>query len=220
MIDTALSRRAIALVGSGIVTLSIARRLRAAPRDVVFDVFRKGSKIGTHAIQFGGTGGQLKVANRLNLVVKVAFVTVYRYDQVGEDEWEGDVLVRTRVQTNDDGKDSLVVAEARGDKLAVQGPMGAYATPLGAMTDLSFWNQAITRGRPVIDSQNGELMDIEFKPSTRERIEVLGRAIDAQRFPMATTKGRSGTVWYDDDSSLVKAVVLTRGETLNYELVG
>jgi hypothetical protein len=53
-----------------------------------------------------------------------------------------------------------------------------------------------------------------------ERIEVLGRAIEAQRFPMATTKGRSGTVCYDDGGNLVKAVVLTRGETLNYELAG
>ena len=36
---------------------------------------------------------------------------------------------------------------------------------------------------------------------------------------MAATKGRSGTVWYDDaGGNLVKAIVLTRGETLNYEL--
>ena len=35
---------------------------------------------------------------------------------------------------------------------------------------------------------------------------------------MAATKGRSGTVWYDDAGGLVKAIVLTRGETLAYAL--
>ncbi len=86
------------------------------------------------------------------------------------------------------------------------------------MTDLSFWNQAITRGQPLIDSQNGELIKIEVKAGTAERIEVQGRMVDAERFAMAATKGRSGTVWYDADGNLIKAIVLTRGETLNYEL--
>ena len=100
------------------------------------------------------------MTSRLDLAVKVAFITAYRYEQTGEDEWEDDVLVRTRIETNDDGKDSLVVAEARGGKLAVTGPTGNYETALGAMTDLSFWNEAITRRQPLIDSQNGELIQI------------------------------------------------------------
>jgi hypothetical protein len=37
---------------------------------------------------------------------------------------------------------------------------------------------------------------------------------------MAVTKGRSGTVWYDDAGNLVKAIVLTRGETVTHWLVG
>jgi hypothetical protein len=63
------------------------------------------------------------------------------------------VLVRTRIETNDDGKATLVVAETRDGQLAVEGPTGTYATPLGAMTDLSFCNEVITRGRSVIDRQ-------------------------------------------------------------------
>ena len=39
------------------------------------------------------------------------------------------MLVRTRIETNDDGKNSLVVAEVRDGKLAVEGPPGNYATP-------------------------------------------------------------------------------------------
>jgi hypothetical protein len=111
-----------------------------------------------------------------------------------------------------------VVAEARGGQLAVDGPAGSYATRLGAMTDLSFWNEAITRGPPLVDSQTGELIKIRVEPGAREQVVVRGQTLAARRFRMAGTKGRSGTVWYDDAGSLVKAVVITRGETLDYEL--
>ena len=47
---------------------------------------------------------------------------------------------------------------------------------------------------------------------------MRGQPVEARRFSMTGTKGRSGTVWYDDAGSLVKAVVITRGETLEYQL--
>jgi hypothetical protein len=216
-----MSRRAaIVIVGGGMVGVGLAPVAVAVPADLTFDVFRKGSHIGTHAIRFDQGDGTLKVTSRLDLAVKVAFITAYRYEQTGQDEWQDDVLVRTRIETNDDGRDTLVVAEARDGQLAVEGPTGTYTTALGAMTDLSFWNEAITRGQPVIDSQTAELIKIQVQPGTRERIVVRGRDVEARRFAMGATKGRSGTVWYDESGNLLKATVVTRGETLNYELAG
>ena len=216
---SALGRRGmVQLIGGGVLAAAFVRPAWSAPSDLLFNVFRKGSMIGTHRIGFAGDAERLSVTNLLDLTVKVAFITVYRYEQSGEDEWQKDILVRTRVATNDDGDKSIVAAKSRDGQLAVEGPRGSYAAPLGAMTDLSFWNQAITRGNPVIDSQNGELIDIKVQPSTRETLEVLGRKIETERFPMAGTRGRSGTVWYDDEGKLVRALVLTRGETLTYEL--
>jgi Family of unknown function (DUF6134) len=184
---------------------------------MVFNIVRKGAIIGTHSIQFAGPAQSLKVTNLTDISVKVAFITAYRYQQHGEDEWTGDRLVRSRIATNDDGTKSLVLAEQRNGALAVQGPSGNYGAPPGTMTDLSFWNRAITRGNPLIDSENGELIDIKLQPSTRERLEVLGRTVDVERFPMSGTRGRSGTLWFDAENNLVRAVVLTRGQTLTYE---
>ena len=72
------------------------------------------------------------MTSRLDLTVKMAFITAYRYEQTGEDDWQDDVLVRTRIETNDDGKDTLVVAEARDGKLAVEGPDRRRTTPAWA----------------------------------------------------------------------------------------
>ena len=210
-------REALALMGS-LLAVGAAGPALAAPADATFDVFRKGSHIGTHTIRFTSSGSGLAVTSELDLAVKVAFITAYRYQQIGRDEWQDDVLQRTRIETHDDGKDTVVQAEVRDGQLAVEGLTGSYTTPLGAMTDLSFWNEAITRGQAVIDSQTAELIKIEVEPGIRERIELRGQMTEARRFAMAATKGRSGTVWYDDAGNLVKAIVLTRGETLNYQL--
>ena len=212
-------REAITLAGSGIVAIGFANRAAAAtPADIQLNVYRKGSLIGTHAIQFSQAGATLKVTSQVDLRVKVAFITVFSYQQTANDDWENEVLVRTRIQTNDDGKETLVQAEARDGQLAVQGPSGSYTTPLGAMTDISFWNQAITQGPALIDSTSAELIKIQVEGGAKEQITVRGQAVDARRFSMTGTKGRSGSVWYDDAGSLVKAIVTTRGETLGYEL--
>jgi Domain of unknown function (DUF6134) len=216
----ATRRQAVALVGGGIVAGALGRAVPAGslPSDLTFDIFRKGSRIGTHTVRFAAAGGGERVTSRVELAVKMAFVTLYRYEQTGEDEWRDGVLVRTRIRTNDDGQDFLVEAEAEGGALAISGAAGRYEATLGTMTDLNFWNEAITRQARLIDSQNGELVQVAVRPEPSEAIPVLGRAVQARRFAMTGTKGRSGTVWYDPDGRLVKAVVVTRGTTLGYEL--
>ena len=108
-------RQATVLVGCGIAAAAIrpARAAAAVPADMLFDVSRKGDRIGTHAIRFTQDGGGLRVASQLDLTVKMAFITVYRYEQTGQDDWQDGALVRTSIRTIDDGKDTLVVAEAR-----------------------------------------------------------------------------------------------------------
>ena len=211
-------RQAIALAGSGMMVGFVNRVVAAAPARIQLNVYRKGSLIGTHVIGFSQTSSILKVTSQIDLQVKVAFITVYSYQQTANDDWENGVLVRSRIQTNDDGKETLVQAEVRDGQLVVQGPSGSSTTQLGAMTDISFWNQAITQGPALIDSQTAELIKIQVEGGTKERIMVRGQAVEARRFSMTGTKGRSGSVWYDDAGSLVKAIVTTRGETLDYEL--
>jgi hypothetical protein len=85
------------------------------------------------------------------------------------------------------------------------------------MTDLNFWNEAITQQPLLIDSQNAEIVKVACSPDTLETIRVQGRPVRARRFAINASKGRSGTVWYDEAGRLVKASVVTRGETLDYQ---
>lgn len=213
-------RAAMAWLGGVPPMILLPGRVFAADlAELRFDVHRKGTKIGEHVLLFTRTAGGQHVASHVDLVVKLAFVTAYRYRQDARDEWQGGVLVGTSIETDDNGAVTKVTAEAQGERLYVSGPEGDYALAVGAMTDLNFWNTAIVRQDRLIDSQNGELIAVAVRPDGMERVEVRGQPVEASRYVMSGTKGRSGTIWYDKAGTLVKATVLTRGERLEYALV-
>lgn len=209
-------RAALAVLGGGALT-ALPAWAAEPPGRLRFAVFRKGAPIGEHEFRFTPTARGQRVDSRIDLAVKMAFVTVYRYAQEGRDEWRDGVLVRTDIATDDNGERTRVQAAAEGDRLRVSGPGGGYDLALGSMTDLNFWNPGITRQTSLIDSQNAELVRIAVTFEGTERLRTRGAVVDARRFVMGGTKGRSGTIWYDADGSLVKALVNTRGERLDYE---
>jgi len=216
-------RRALAIAGGGLLAVAGTPGLLAhaatVEQDRRFKVYRKGSQIGTHSIRFSRQDdGSRLVHVDVDLAVKVAFMTLFRYRQEAEDRWRDGVLVGARVQTNDDGKSFQVAITEQNGRLAVDGPHGAYQVDLGIMTDLSFWNENIVRLSRLIDAKDGELGSVRIAPGTSDSIEVGGQRIQAQRFSMAASRKRSGMIWYDETGAWVKASLNTRGELLDYEL--
>jgi hypothetical protein len=191
----------------------------AVPASVAFDVYREGEKIGFHRIDFASAAAGLAIDVAIELEVKLAFVTLYHYRQEGHDLWQNGVLTRTRVRTDDNGEASTLVAEARGGRLEVAGAKGELTVPLGTMTDLCFWNEAIVGSQEVLDAQTGEVAPLRSEAGPRETIEADGRNILASRYTVSGTRGRTGTIWYDANRRWVKAVITTRGERLEYRLV-
>jgi hypothetical protein len=213
-------RRTLAVIGGGLLAAGFGPAAAAAARpDRRFKVYRQGTAIGSHTVRFGAADGGMRVASRLDLAVKVAFVTLFHYRQTAEDLWRGGVLVQSRIETDDDGRKTRIVVERRDGKLAVEGRHGGYSVDLGAMTDLCFWHEGITRQRYLIDGKDGELTRIATGPGVEETIRVGDAIIAARRFTIKVSEKRSGTIWYDAAGNWVKARLNTRGETLDYELV-
>lgn len=216
----ATSRRGAIAGGCGAVVAQLlaAAAVHAAPRDLRFEILMGGRKIGEHGLRFAATAQGHRVASEIDIAVKIAFVTAYRYVQTGEDVWQDAMLATTRITTADNGERTRVTAEMQGERLVVTGPAGVYALPPGAMTDLAFWSEAITRQPRLIDSQNGELVTVAVTADGTERVQISGTEVQARRFALAGSRNRSGLVWYDDGGRLVRAEVRTRGRTLDYRL--
>ena len=212
------------ILGAGACALGLlagapARAAAAKPADRVFDVLRRGSTIGRHRITFRQSGGQILADTDIQLAVRAAFIVVFRYRQTGEDVWEDGALVRSDVATNDDGKESRVTLGRAGDRLAGRGPRGAIDLPLGSMTDLNWYDRRIMERPQVLDAQNGAVNPLVRQGPLTETIEVGGRQIQATRYEVAAGS-QSGIIWYDETGSWTKGILRTKGEELDYRLVG
>lgn len=217
-----LSRRTLlgsALAATGSLILPAGTLAGTSTVDRTFRVLRKGEDIGRHHIAFAREGGGLQVDVEVELAVKMAFITVYRFRQSGRDLWRDGLLVQAHTLTDDDGKQSELVARAARGGLEVEGASGSRLVPLGSMTDLCFWNDEILRAPQVVDTQTGEATRLRTqRVGTGTRL-VSGREIVATSYRVDAGDGRAGTVWYDEKEAWVGADFTTRGERLVYELV-
>lgn len=217
-------RRLLRLGGLGLAwAMRPARAAEALPADLLFDVYRKGSLIGTSDIRFRAEAEGFTATTVMELAVKLAFITVFRFRQEARELWQGGRLVRSDVVTDDDGRVTHVEVRPTGDELTVEGPRGIYRVPAGTMTDLGFWNPAIINARAIVDGQHGELMPLRLIPPVEETVTVAGRAMRATRYGFIATQtqegtAREGTVWYDRGGRWVRCELLTRGERLTLEL--
>lgn len=217
-----LARRALlgsALAVTGSLLLPTGTLAGTSTVDRTFRVLRKGEDIGRHHVTFAREGDGLQVDVEVELAVKIAFITVYRFRQSGRDFWRDGLLVEAHTVTDDDGKQSELVARVAKGGLEVEGASGSRVVPLGSMTDLCFWNDDILRAPQVVDTQTGEATRLRTQRiGTAPRL-VAGREIVATRYRVDAGDGRAGTVWYDETEAWVGADFTTRGERLVYELV-
>src|SRR5690606_27129350 len=94
------------------------------PRDVAFDVYRKGELIGAHEIAFRRNGDDLEATIDIRLQVDVLFLPVYRYRHQNRETWRDGRLVRIETETDDNGDSFYVKGEAGPDGFRVESTAG------------------------------------------------------------------------------------------------
>jgi hypothetical protein len=181
---------------------SASARAEDAPRELAFDVFRKGEPIGSHVIKFErGASGELAVSIDIRLEVKLLFVTVFRYEHRNHEVWRDGRLQRIETRTNDDGKDFFVKGALGPQGFAVESSSGTYVAPRDVIST-SWWNVETINRHELLNSQRGELMAVTIAPAGEERVETAAGAIPARHY---LVEGEAKLeVWYDRDDRLAK----------------
>lgn len=187
---------------------------------VLFRVLRNGSEIGTHEVVINHAGNRAEARVAIDFAVKIAFVTVYRYEHRNREIWDGNRLVRLSSRTNDNGKNTSVVIRRADGVLVVEG--SEYdGTADGDALPTSHWNPAMLGAPVLINTINGKLLDVEVASRGLERIAALGRQLDAARFDI--TGDTSLSLWYAEDESgapvWVKCAFSLDGADFRYELI-
>lgn len=187
-----LSRR-IFLAGLPLVAVPARASVPEGNR-LAFRAFRNGSEIGTHVVTFEPKGEDLEVRIAVDLAVKFGPITVYRYSLRGQESWRRGVLMAASADGVDGGKKVWMRAARRDGRLRVEGDRTVpYVAPEASLVS-SHWRQAEVEA-PMVNLQNGELLDFTVARKGVETIEARGRRIEASHFSL--TGPATLNLWYD-----------------------
>jgi hypothetical protein len=182
-----------------------------------FKIFWQGSDIGRHVqtiVPMGGNGS-FTVTTSVDMLVKVAFITAYRYEHEGQEVWREGFLQSVASRTHDDGEDVEMSGTRTAEGFETQGKFGHVIAPHNVMTSNTLWSPKILDERRVLDSQNGDVMNVSTQFEGKDKVDVPEGVEEARKYRFVTPT-MAGHIWYDETGDWVKGLFKKDGEAVEY----
>lgn len=206
-----------ALIGAVTLTCLVLRApLRAALPDaqqIAFTVLRGGTPLGHHKVMFRREADALHVEIDIELEVKLAFLTVFRYHHRNHEVWQDGRLLAIAAETDDDGERYWLRGRAEGAGLRIEGSGGSILAPADIMPT-SYWNPETVNRSRLLDTQRGQLIDVDIEPVGRDIVTLANGPVPAQRYRM--TGDLTLDLWYTADGKWAKISFEARGVEVVY----
>lgn len=192
-------RRALGLLALG-GAMAVASRGQATsnermPQPLRYLAYVDGSRSGTQDIEFVPREQGFTVMSSLCIRLELAFVTLYRFQQTGQEDWKDGKLLAFEYVTNDDGEISHVTAQRDGSgNFLVIGRNGQRTVP-GDAISASFWNSGILSHSHIIDPVTGELAALSVRSLGQTSTKIARRAIHGSGYAFETFV--NGALWFD-----------------------
>ncbi len=213
-----MQRRDLLIGGAAALAIGPAIRTAAASDlpyggELRFQVLRDGSPFGTHVLRFSRDGDRIVVDGTIDLEVRLAFITVFRYTHRKREIWEGDRLVAFDGTTDDDGTNYVLKVRPEGAGLRVDGWDGTHLVPADTPTT-SYWRPRMILAPTLINTQYGNIEQTAITDLGVETLPAGGRSVRGRRHSIV---GRWGTVetWYAGEEWL-KLAFRVRGSAIDY----
>ena len=164
-----------------------------------FDIIRKGTRLGAHVLTFEQAGDALAVRVKVDLVIKLGFLTLYRYSHRATERWTGDQVTGLDSATDDDGRKYSVTGRRDATGLVIESNVTPrYVAPADALP-ATHWNRR-QLGGPWINTQDGKLVRPKVAAEGNDAVPtVAGALIRASRFVL--TGDVEMETWYDPQPS-------------------
>jgi len=190
-----------ALIAAPAMASSAAAETEPAAKTLNFTVMRNGEPIGTSTMRLSRDGGETVADIVTHIQVKIAYITVYRYDQSETERWVDGKLVAMNSLTDDNGTVHKVSATRSGEVLSVEAD-GKVAEVDPSLIPVSLWNASLLRTTIAINPQDGQLTPVSVVDHGEEPLVLQGRSTTAHHYSIKTSFPQD--VWYDQQHQLLK----------------
>lgn len=190
-------------------------RTEGTPADRVFDVFLDERAMGTHRFDYSGDLADLRVRSEASFIVKIAFVTVYRYEHLAEEHWLNGCLVGVE-STTDTDEEFAVSATYRDGGLDVRTHSADARYDIDCPSTFAYWDPALRTRTELVSAQDGERMPISWTEGGEVRMTTAEGDVEARSWTLLG-EDLAVTIYYDDEDRWIGLdSPLENGRTLRY----
>jgi hypothetical protein len=216
MRNLSMRQRILGAAGAIVVAAAAMPTRADTTTTMSYVVTRNGDPIGTTTVNLAHDGRQSVVEVATDVRVKIAFVTVYRFEQRETERWAGGRLLAMNAVTDDNGAMHRVSAAKTGAALSVDAD-GRHSIVDPAMMPAMLWNAALVGKTQALDPQSGRVTPVSVVDHGEEQLVLHGRATLAHHYSITTDFAQD--VWYDQQHRLVKVELRgSDGSDIRYQL--
>ena len=166
-----------------------------------FTVLKDGSPIGHHHIDLEQNGDKQIVSIKTDILVKVAFIPVYRFEHAGNEVWQNGKLISLHSKTNDDGDRHTLAVSSNDNHLDVVGDN--ISTPVEAgIIPASLWNRDLVHQKVLLNTLTGKQMQVGVSDLGEDTVQSKNNPVKASHYKVTGDLQRE--LWYDATGTLIQ----------------
>jgi hypothetical protein len=182
---------------------------------LAFDVFRDGSRFGTHIVSFSKSGDTLAVESDVELKVVLGPLTLFHYEHEATERYSAGRLVSVAARTKRNGKWRTLTASAVEGGFDVTGE--AFSGQLtGVVIPSTHWNIDEMKQPAMFSTETGAMLPIAVTDMGLERVKTGQGMIEARRYLVKSDI--TASFWYDASGRWVKCAFEAQGSKIDYVL--
>jgi len=187
-----------------------------------FNATLDGDPIGSHRFEVIENKYGVTVKTKAELDVKFLFITVYSYKHNNVEEWTNDCLVSLNSDTDDNGDMSSVELLKEGHKSRITTQKSSVLES-SCVRSFSYWDRELLKSGALLNSQTGEIINVDFTYIGSETLDINDRKIESDRYQLLG-KDKDGIdieidLWYSDNNRWIGLQSkLENGSYLRYQL--
>lgn len=209
-----------------LVFLSKTSLAYAENKEWSFDVYLDNNIIGFHSFKLSNDNHLLSDAK---FKVNFLFLTAYDYQHTSQEQWNNDCLTSLDATTKENKTISKVNAYLDSDNFFVHRNVDSNEKnrllPRCVMT-FAYWNPKILTQTKLLNPQNGEYLDVSFKPEGDKKIDVKGEKKTVKIYHLYGNSSEyfpakpkiDILIWYDNNNDWLGLKSITpEGSTISYK---
>ena len=188
--------------------------LRLYGEEILFDVYRNGVDVGSHAVSFDGLPTGYRVESDFAISVRFLGLEVYRFRYRSAELWQQNSLEQIAASVDDNGDLFRFEASRIGPSMRIDLPEEQTTVP-APVFPTTHWNSGVLAANRVLNTLTGQVNNVAIVRVAQEYVPTEKGDVPAIRYAYS---GEFETeVWYDAEGRWVKMRFAgTDGSTIDY----